>query len=140
MDATLINRETWLSQLRLNKENRVDSTCRKIIKFRTENKLNNKVPNSRLDWVVIDDVLVCFGTGTLSSKFYMRDYSKKSPEGDQPDFRTTIYWDPNVNTTNDGAVIWFYAADFPGKYRIVLQGLSAEGQRIYGEKIIEVKE
>jgi len=73
------------------------------------------------------------------STFYMRDYSKENPDNELPDRRTTIYWQPNVITGAAGATLTFYSADLPAKYRIVVQGLTDEGQPVYGEQIIEVK-
>lgn len=45
-----------------------------------------------------------------------------------PDLRTTIYWNPNIVTDVNGkANINYYNADKAGNYRIVIEGIDAEG-------------
>ena len=75
----------------------------------------------------------------LPSKFYMRDYSKANSDHELPDFRTTIYWDPDLVIDGEESTISFYAADRPAKYRIVAEGLTEKGEPVYGEQTIEVK-
>lgn len=47
-----------------------------------------------------------------------------------PDFRNLLYWSPDIHT--DGATgkkeCNFYTSDLPGKYQVVIQGLSADGR------------
>ena len=44
------------------------------------------------------------------------------------DIRTTIYWNPDVKTGEDGmAQISYYNADGAGSYRVVLEGVDAQG-------------
>jgi uncharacterized protein YfaS (alpha-2-macroglobulin family) len=46
--------------------------------------------------------------------------------------RSTIYWNPNVQTDNTGnATLSFYAADAPTEYGIVMEGVSEQGHIIY---------
>ena len=45
-----------------------------------------------------------------------------------PDYRTALYWAPEIKTDSTGTKqIGFYTSDIPGKYAIVVQGLSDEG-------------
>ncbi|MFD2874084.1 carboxypeptidase regulatory-like domain-containing protein [Mucilaginibacter ximonensis] len=47
----------------------------------------------------------------------------------KPDLRSTIYWDPYVNTDAAGkATIDFYNADGSGNYRVVIEGIDAAGE------------
>ena len=47
----------------------------------------------------------------------------------QPDFRSLLYWSPDVITGSSGKVQTnFYSSDLPGKYAAVIQGLSDEGR------------
>jgi hypothetical protein len=40
-----------------------------------------------------------------------------------PDFRTTLYWNPAVTSSNGGVVqLRFYTGDLKGKYFISVQG------------------
>jgi hypothetical protein len=60
-------------------------------------------------------------------QFYSPRYEQ--PNSSQlPDLRTTIFWDPYVNTdTNGKATLNFYNADGPGTYRVVVEGINAAG-------------
>ena len=61
--------------------------------------------------------------------FYSPDYS--SPEELQnhlPDYRNVLYWSPEINTDVNGKSSFsFFSGDIPGKYIVVLQGLSVNG-------------
>ncbi|HZY78418.1 MAG TPA: TonB-dependent receptor [Cyclobacteriaceae bacterium] len=81
---------------------------------------------------------VRWGGYATASEFKSPDYSKPDPEN-YFDYRTTIYWNPNVAT--DGktpATVSFYAADAPTKYRIVVEGIASDGSPIRGERIISI--
>lgn len=61
-------------------------------------------------------------------------------DSEEPDFRTTIYWNPNVVTDSAGeAFVSFYTADLEGKYRIIIEGLTSDGNPVRSESFIEVK-
>jgi hypothetical protein len=46
-----------------------------------------------------------------------------------PDFRTLLYWSPQIKTGLDGKnQISFYTSDLPGKYAMVVQGLTEKGE------------
>jgi len=63
------------------------------------------------------------------SPVYGTDQEKNSSN---PDYRTTIHWNPNVQIDSTGMVnLSFYAADIPTKYSIVLEGVSSLGHLIY---------
>lgn len=45
-----------------------------------------------------------------------------------PDFRTTLFWAPEIHTdTNGKAQLIFYSSDLPGKYAMVIQGITPDG-------------
>jgi hypothetical protein len=57
-----------------------------------------------------------------------------------PDFRNTLYWDPNLKTGNGvNAILDFYTGDIPGKYLITVQGLTGNGLAGYKVSSISVK-
>ena len=57
-----------------------------------------------------------------------------------PDFRHLLHWSANINTTSKGKInTSFYTSDVPGKYAIILQGISKQGQPIYKQTIFTVK-
>jgi len=56
-----------------------------------------------------------------------------------PDFRHLLYWDPSININANGIKdLSFYTSDVPGKYVIVLQGISPLGKAGYKEMSFEV--
>jgi len=47
---------------------------------------------------------------------------------ERPDLRTTIFWNPNVTTREDGsAAIQFYTSDNTGNYVVIIEGITDEG-------------
>jgi len=74
-------------------------------------------------------------------QFYSPVYSTEQEKtSSKPDYRTTIYWNPNVQIGADGtANLSFYAADTPSKYVVLLEGVSQYGHLIYqSEKEISI--
>lgn len=76
---------------------------------------------------------------TVGNKFYSPSYPDSSDMADELDYRSTIFWDPSVTTNGkEPAVRSFYTADLPTQYRIVVEGVTAEGKPVRSEKIISV--
>lgn len=77
----------------------------------------------------------------LKREFYSPVYQTKDElESRLPDFRNLLYWSPALKTGENGKQqVSFYTSDQPGKYAVVLQGLSPSGHS--GSKVfmIEVK-
>jgi hypothetical protein len=73
--------------------------------------------------------------------FYLPDYSQDSVRNSHiPDFRNTLYWNPEVNTLNDGtAESIFYTSDESGEYTITVEGITPEGKRGYSTARLTVK-
>jgi len=72
-------------------------------------------------------------------QFYSPRYDKPT-DITKPDTRTTIYWNPYVNTdaTTGNATLYFYNADGPGNYRVVIEGINAAGElgrQVYHYKV-----
>ncbi len=60
-------------------------------------------------------------------QFYSPKYSI-SDKANGKDQRSTIHWEPNIMTDNEGkATISFYSADNPGTYSIILEGSDMNG-------------
>jgi hypothetical protein len=74
-------------------------------------------------------------------EFYAPRYdTPESRHIGNPDFRTTIFWKPDVLVSDDGeAVFEFYTSDFPTTYSVVMEGLSQDGKIIRKVETIEVK-
>jgi len=63
-------------------------------------------------------------------EFYSPEYaSSEQQDSHIPDFRNLLYWAPKVRTDASGnAALHFYTSDLPGKYAMVAQGISDNGQ------------
>ncbi|MCU0451214.1 MAG: TonB-dependent receptor plug domain-containing protein [Bernardetiaceae bacterium] len=67
----------------------------------------------------------------LPREFYQPNHQNPSEEDKlMPDLRTTIYWNPNLQTDpqTGQASIRFFCADVPGRYRVTVMGRAANGQ------------
>ncbi|MCW3087006.1 MAG: hypothetical protein JWQ78_392 [Sediminibacterium sp.] len=65
----------------------------------------------------------------LQREFYSPVYETAAQVGSRlPDFRNVLYWSPDVRTNARGTQqLSFYTADLPGKYAVVIQGITANG-------------
>lgn len=74
-----------------------------------------------------------------AAEFESPDYSDLSTADDRADYRSTIYWNPWIASDGqDPARVSFYAADLPTRYRIVVEGVTIEGEPVRAEKVITV--
>ncbi|MFD2873494.1 carboxypeptidase-like regulatory domain-containing protein [Mucilaginibacter ximonensis] len=62
-------------------------------------------------------------------EFYLPRYDRVYGASSQPDLRTTVYWNPYLKTDSTGNTTFdFFNADGPGTYRLIVEGVNAEGQ------------
>jgi len=70
-------------------------------------------------------------------EFYAPKYEHAATDN-KPDLRTTIYWNPEFITDKDGnALLNYYNADGKGTYRVVIEGVDAEGN--LGRQVLRYK-
>jgi hypothetical protein len=74
-------------------------------------------------------------------EFYVTDYATEQQRLSRlPDFRNLLYWSPKVITGETGKTqAAFYSSDLRGKYAIVVQGISADGEAGSTVSFFEVK-
>lgn len=71
--------------------------------------------------------------------FLAPDYST-AKDSQTPDFRTTIFWKPDVRTDASGnAAVRFYTADLATRYRIVVEGVTEKGIPVRAVSYITVE-
>lgn len=76
----------------------------------------------------------------LPRKFRAPDYDSETSETKKPDYRSTIYWNPEMVTDDKGEVsISFYSSDLAGKYRVVAEGVTIRGEPLRSEYFITIK-
>lgn len=68
------------------------------------------------------------------------DYEKSPPKG--PDQRSTLYWNPSIQTDplTGKSAFSFFAADLPGMYRVVVEGVTADGWPLRAETFVVVED
>ena len=73
--------------------------------------------------------------------FYSPDYSsEKQLQSPLPDYRDVLFWSPEIKTDENGKGSFsFYTGDIPGKYVVVLQGISPHGNAGSTNIIVDVK-
>jgi hypothetical protein len=60
-------------------------------------------------------------------QFDTPDY-EQNPDSRLPDFRNTLYWNPNIQTDDQGrATVRFYVSDAVGEYEVRVEGMSGSG-------------
>lgn len=76
-----------------------------------------------------------------SLQFHSPDYSKDSDKGNrQPDFRTTLFWNPNWTIQSQESSLSFYTGDDNGRYLVEITGMTDEGSPIYLTGSFEVSQ
>lgn len=64
-------------------------------------------------------------------EFYSPNYSVHIPEHQLPDYRTTLYWNPEVVIdSGTPAKLNFYTGDVPGKYTAKVEGITTDGRLV----------
>jgi hypothetical protein len=72
-----------------------------------------------------------------SRKFYSPKYSPENmPE--TPDFRTTLFWEPDVLLQNETGLT-FFTSDQTGRYKVIVEGISETGRICVGNAWFEVE-
>jgi hypothetical protein len=72
--------------------------------------------------------------------FYSPKYNVPQPEYNKPDLRTTIFWEPNIETDIDGnATISFFNADNRAIIKVDVEGVAEPGVPLAGKASFEVK-
>jgi hypothetical protein len=76
---------------------------------------------------------------TPIKEFYSPNYSTFNKQNELRDVRTTLYWNPGVNTTSthNAVKFTFYNNDVTQAFRVVIEGMSKEGLLTHYEQILE---
>jgi hypothetical protein len=62
-------------------------------------------------------------------EFYSPKYDKPGDAPKLPDLRTTVYWNPRLQTDSTGKTAFdFYNADGPGTYKVIIEGINTAGE------------
>ncbi len=62
-------------------------------------------------------------------EFYSPRYDRPGNADKLPDLRTTVYWNPYLKTDANGKTSFsFFNADGPGNYKVIVEGINADGE------------
>jgi uncharacterized protein YfaS (alpha-2-macroglobulin family) len=77
--------------------------------------------------------------GSFGETLLWLKYGGTQPEsGNTPDLRTTIHWQPVLQTDANGKTSFeCYTADAGSSYTILVEGITSDGKIIHQEKKIE---
>jgi hypothetical protein len=77
----------------------------------------------------------------MERQFYAPTYATDDQAASHlPDFRNVLFWAPMLPTDGQGrGALSFYSSDLPGKYVVVVEGLSADGKAGSGIGTFEVQ-
>jgi len=72
-------------------------------------------------------------------EFYAPNYATFTKQNEQHDVRTTLYWNPNIETTAQKPIVnfTFYNNDVSQAFRVVIEGMTKEGQLTHLEQVLE---
>ena len=64
--------------------------------------------------------------------FYSPKYTPENINEKKPDLRTLLYWNPEVITKGGISELQFFSSDQPGKYYIIVEGITNDGRICVG--------
>jgi hypothetical protein len=73
-------------------------------------------------------------------QFYSPKYTRNTINDPKPDFRPTLYWNPEVAFNDREAKIEFYTSDKLARYFVFVEGISKRGKIISSHHLLSVSE
>jgi len=72
-------------------------------------------------------------------QFYSPNYGTFNAANEKKDLRTTLYWNPLVNTTTlkNKVKLTFYNNDVSKSFRVIIEGMTKDGQLVHTEQIMD---
>lgn len=73
-----------------------------------------------------------FDAGNANEQYVGIDNSDEIKTSNRtPDFRNTLYWNPNIEFENDEATVSFLTSDDEGTYDVVVRGIATNGKILF---------
>ena len=78
---------------------------------------------------------------SIIKEFYSPDYTVTAKDNIVTDHRLTLHWNPDiyVNGVNEKIPLQFFNNDRSKRFRVVIEGVTADGKLLMIEKIIGSK-
>ena len=76
---------------------------------------------------------------TAIRQFYSPNFATISEENEKQDLRTTLYWNPQIVTTNGNnkVLLTFYNNDITKSFRVVIEGMTKDGRLAHVVQVME---
>ena len=101
--------------------------------------LHVKDINARQQFIINSMAEVVVPGYATPVEFYAPDYSVEN-DRNKKDNRTTIAWVPSLQSNSLGdASISFWTADRQSDYRVIIEGITSEGELLHNEMILQSK-
>ena len=81
--------------------------------------------------------LIKYQTCSEKIKTIYPDYSTTNYQKNIPDFRTSLYWNPDIKFT-ENKTIEFYTSDYLSDYDVIIRGVSSSGKIFFGKTEFKV--
>jgi hypothetical protein len=75
-----------------------------------------------------------------AKNFFVPKYSPENKNREIPDYRTTLFWEPEIPLKNNSAKYVFSTSEQPGTYKIFVEGINEEGEVCLGKAQFIVEE
>ncbi len=99
-----------------------------VIAIYTRKGLDPIIPDDLLKGVITEQIV-----GYSSYReFYSPKYTPENIDSPQPDFRTTLYWNPDITTEYGKAGLNFFTSDDFSYYRVIVEGVMDNGDICLG--------
>jgi hypothetical protein len=79
---------------------------------------------------------------TLSPETNFKSPSYENQNGQNtpiPDFRTLLYWNPEMKIAKGDTTLIFYTSDNTGEYDIIIRGITKNGETCFGKESIHIQ-
>jgi hypothetical protein len=87
-----------------------------------------------------ESIFLEFQTLSLQQTFITPNYGIDSIKNNPlPDFRTSMYWNPELQLNATDTSIGFYTSDARGHYDIIVRGITTTGEAIFGKAELVVE-
>nr|WP_319270995.1 TonB-dependent receptor plug domain-containing protein [uncultured Draconibacterium sp.] len=73
-------------------------------------------------------------------EFYSPVYTADNIDSEKPDYRTTLYWNPNIVIENETQKLRFFTCDNLSNYKIIVEGITNTGKTCIGQTDFVVNE
>jgi hypothetical protein len=73
-----------------------------------------------------------------AQKFYSPTYTLDNKNNPKPDYRPTLFWNPDLESENGKAIINFYTSDEKADYVVFVEGISKNGKICFGTSSFKV--